>query len=99
MYSAGIGEYIDYVLTFREICRLIKADHIYVSRLPECDFDDPLGEPPIKKINFGASGGVLEAALRTAYHTVASENPEIGEQSPLKVLRQLASFKELEIDI
>ena len=37
--------------------------------------------------------------LRTAYHTVTSENPEIGEQSPLKVLRQIGSFKELEIDI
>lgn len=48
---------------------------------------------------FGASGGVLEAALRTAYHTVTGENPEIGEQSPLKVLRQIGSFKELEIDI
>ena len=48
---------------------------------------------------FGASGGVLEAALRTAYHTVTGEDPEIGEQSPLKVLRQIGSFKELEIDI
>ena len=48
---------------------------------------------------FGASGGVLEAALRTAYHTVTGENPEIGEQSPLKVLRQIGSFKELELDI
>ena len=70
-----------------------------VSRLPECDFDDPLGEATGAGVIFGASGGVLEAALRTAYHTVTGENPEIGEQSPLKVLRQIGSFKELEIDI
>ena len=99
MDSAGTGQDIDYVLTTREICRLIKADHIDVSRLPECDFDDPLGEATGAGVIFGASGGVLEAALRTAYHTVTSENPEIGEQSPLKVLRQIGSFKELEIDI
>ena len=99
MDSAGTGQDIDYVLTTREICRLIKADHIDVSRLPECDFDDPLGEATGAGVIFGASGGVLEAALRTAYHTVTGENPEIGEQSPLKVLRQIGSFKELEIDI
>ena len=99
MDSAGTGQDIDYVLTTREICRLIKADHIDVSRLPECDFDDPLGEATGAGVIFGASGGVLEAALRTAYHTVTGENPEIGEQSPLKVLRQISSFKELEIDI
>ena len=99
MDSAGTGQDIDYVLTTREICRLIKADHIDVSRLPECDFDDPLGEATGAGVIFGASGGVLEAALRTAYHTVTGENPEIDEQSPLKVLRQISSFKELEIDI
>ena len=99
MDSAGTGQDIDYVLTTREICRLIKADHIDVSRLLECDFDDPLGEATGAGVIFGASGGVLEAALRTAYHTVTGENPEIGEQSPLKVLRQIGSFKELEIDI
>ena len=99
MDSAGTGQDIDYVLTTREICRLIKADHIDVSRLPECDFDDPLGEATGAGVIFGASGGVLEAALRTAYHTVTGENPELGEQSPLKVLRQIGSFKELEIDI
>ena len=99
MDSAGTGQDIDYVLTTREICRLLKADHIDVSRLPECDFDDPLGEATGAGVIFGASGGVLEAALRTAYHTVTGENPEIGEQSPLKVLRQIGSFKELEIDI
>ena len=99
MDSAGTGQDIDYVLTTREICRLIKADHIDVSRLPECDFDDPLGEATGAGVIFGASGGVLEAALRTAYHTVTGENPEIDEQSPLKVLRQIGSFKELEIDI
>lgn len=70
MDSAGTGQDIDYVLTTREICRLIKADHIDVSRLPECDFDDPLGEATGAGVIFGASGGVLEAALRTAYHTV-----------------------------
>ena len=99
MDSAGTGQDIDYVLTTREICRLIKADHIDVSRLLECDFDDPLGEATGAGVIFGASGGVLEAALRTAYHTVTGENPEIGEQSPLKVLRQIGSFKELEINI
>ena len=99
MDSAGTGHDIDYVLTTREICRLIKADNIDVTLQPETNFDDPLGEASGAGVIFGTSGGVLEAALRTAYYKVTGQNPDLGENSPLKVLRNISSHKEIEIEL
>lgn len=99
MDSAGTGHDIDYVLTTREICRLIKADNIDVTLQPETNFDDPLGEASGAGVIFGTSGGVLEAALRTAYFKVTGKNPDLGENSPLKVLRNISSHKEIEIEL
>ena len=96
--AAGVPD-VDISITTRELARLIRKVGINFRALPEEGFDDPLGESTGAGVIFGATGGVMEAALRTAYHTVTGENPEIGEQSPLKVLRQIGSFKELEIDI
>ena len=57
---------MDYVLTTREICRLIKSEQIDVASLPEEEFDSPLGEGSGAGVIFGATGGVMEAALRTS---------------------------------
>ncbi len=79
MYDNGINggiKDVDYVLTTREICRLIKAEQIDVASLPEEEFDSPLGEGSGAGVIFGATGGVMEAALRTSYSIVTGKNPK-----------------------
>ncbi len=58
---------VDYVLTTRELSRMFKETGIDFSHLPPEDFDNPLGESTGAAVIFGATGGVMEAALRTAY--------------------------------
>ncbi len=58
---------VDYVLTTRELGRLIKMHRIDFAKLPDEDFDPALGVSTGAGAVFGASGGVMEAALRTAY--------------------------------
>ncbi len=58
---------VDYVLTTREFGRLVKMKHIDFKSLPDEPFDAPLGIASGAGHIFGASGGVMEAALRTAY--------------------------------
>ena len=79
MYDNGINggiKDVDYVLTTREICRLIKSEQIDVASLPEEEFDSPLGEGSGAGVIFGATGGVMEAALRTSYSMVTDKNPK-----------------------
>lgn len=72
-YEAGRPEFIndevpdvDFVLSTRELASMIKEAGIVFSRLPDEGYDSPLGESTGAGVIFGASGGVLEAALRTA---------------------------------
>ncbi|MFN3693693.1 MAG: NADH-dependent [FeFe] hydrogenase, group A6 [Ignavibacterium sp.] len=58
---------VDAVLTTRELVRFFKIAGIDFNDLPESDFDNPLGESTGAAAIFGTSGGVMEAALRTAY--------------------------------
>lgn len=67
---------VDYVWTTREVTRLIKSEHIDVHSLEEEEFDKPLGVGSGAGVIFGATGGVMEAALRTAYYLVMGENPD-----------------------
>ena len=67
---------VDFVLTTREICRMIKFEQIDVTALPEEDFDSPLGEGSGAAVIFGVTGGVMEAALRTCYSMVTGQNPD-----------------------
>ena len=57
---------VDYSITTRELARLIKMCNIDFKNLPEAKFDSPLGESTGAAVIFGATGGVMEAALRTA---------------------------------
>jgi NADH-quinone oxidoreductase subunit G/NADP-reducing hydrogenase subunit HndD len=61
---------VDAVLTTREAAILLKQLGIDLARVPEGDFDHPLGESTGAAAIFGRSGGVMEAALRTAYYLV-----------------------------
>lgn len=67
---------VDAVLTTREIDRMIKAEHIVPQELPEEDFDAPVGIGSGAGVIFGASGGVMEAALRSVYYLITGKNPD-----------------------
>ncbi len=79
---------VDVVLTTRELDRMLQAMQINVAALPEEDFDSPLGRGSGAGVIFGVTGGVMEAALRTAYWKLTGENPpadafrEIRGQKP-----------------
>lgn len=76
MRSAGAGQDVDIVLTTREFVRMIRAEHINPKFLKEQPFDSPLGESTGAGVIFGVTGGVMEAALRTAYAVVEGHNSE-----------------------
>lgn len=76
MADAGSGQDVDVVLTTREIDRMIRAEKINPALLEEEEFDTPLGEGTGAAVIFGATGGVMEAALRSAYYLVTGENPD-----------------------
>ena len=58
---------VDYSISTRELAHLIKQANMDLNKLPEDDFDAPLGESSGAAVIFGATGGVIEAATRTAY--------------------------------
>ena len=76
MKSAGAGQDVDIVLTTRELVRLIRAEHINPKFLKDENWDSPLGEGTGAAVIFGVTGGVMEAALRTAYAVVEGKNSE-----------------------
>ena len=67
---------VDIVLTTRELIKLIKYVGLEFGNLPESDFDSPLGESTGAGAIFGTTGGVMEAALRTAYEKVTGKTLE-----------------------
>ena len=71
-YAAGVPD-VDISITTRELARLIRKVGINFRSLPEEGFDDPLGESTGAGVIFGATGGVMEAALRTAVETMTGE--------------------------
>ena len=66
---------VDIVLTTREFVRMIRSDNIMVDGLPESPFDSPLGTSTGAAVVFGATGGVMDAALRSAYFLITGRNP------------------------
>ena len=67
---------VDYALTTRELARMIETAGIYFNHLPDEEFDNPLGEGTGAAVIFGATGGVMEAALRTAVEVLTGEELE-----------------------
>ena len=64
---------VDYSLTTRELGRMIESAGIYFKHLPDEEFDNPLGDSTGAAVIFGAPGGVMEAALRTAVEKLSGE--------------------------
>ena len=75
-YGEFAGHGVDLVLTTRELDRLIRADHIDPKTLKDSAFDAPFTEGTGAGVIFGATGGVMEAALRSAYYLITGKNPE-----------------------
>ena len=87
---------VDYVLTTRELARMIKAAGIDLLNLNGEEFDPLLGVSSGAADIFGATGGVMEAALRTAYEIITGD--ELRELD-FKNVRGLSGIKEAEVDI
>ena len=87
---------VDAVLTTRELARMIKEANIDFANLPDGDFDSLMGESTGAAVIFGATGGVMEAALRTAYETVTGK---VLENVDFHAVRGIEGIKEAEIDL
>ena len=87
---------VDAVLTTRELVRMFKTAGIDFNNLPEEEFDHPLGESTGAAAIFGSSGGVMEAALRTAYFKIAGKELETLD---LKDVRGNSGIKECTVPI
>ena len=90
-YEAAVGEMVrgedadvDAVLTVRELIRLVRLMHVDVAQLEEIPFDDPMDEGSGAAVIFGATGGVMEAALRSAYFLVNGVNPDADAFSDVR---------------
>ena len=73
--AAGVPD-VDIAITTRELARMIKKSGLDFKKLPEETFDDPLGEGTGAAVIFGATGGVMEAALRTAVEVLTGKELE-----------------------
>lgn len=93
-YTEGIVD-VDAVLTTRELARLIKNNAIDFNALPDGTLDSPFGEYTGAGLIFGATGGVMEAALRTAAVKLG------GKKAPLEFtqVRGLDGVKSAEYDV
>jgi NADH-quinone oxidoreductase subunit G len=96
MDDAGAGPDVDVVLTVREVDRLIRAEHIDVKNIAEEEFDTPLGIGTGAGEIFGATGGVMEAALRSAYFLVTGSNPD---PDAFAQIRGVEGWKEATFDL
>ncbi|MBO5235821.1 MAG: iron hydrogenase small subunit [Spirochaetaceae bacterium] len=95
MNSSGYAD-VDISLTTREFAKLIRQAGIDFADLEETEADNPLGAYTGAGTIFGATGGVMEAAVRTAYNLVTKE--ELGDID-LKPVRGLENVKTAELDI
>lgn len=87
---------VDAVITTRELARMIKEAGIEFNELPDTDFDDPMGNASGAGVIFGATGGVMEAALRTVADVLTGkDNVEIEYHA----VRGIEGIKEAEVEV
>jgi NADH-quinone oxidoreductase subunit G len=92
---------VDYVISTRELAQMLKEATIDFPNLEDADFDNPLGESTGASVIFGATGGVIEAALRTAYEWLTKETLEKVDFEDLRGLQGIkeATVKVNDIDV
>lgn len=96
MNDAGGGQDVDVALTTREVVRMIRSSTIVPMSLKEEELDMPLGVGSGAGVIFGATGGVMEAALRSAYYLVTGQNPD---PDAFRSVRGMEGWKEAEFDL
>ena len=84
---------VDFALTTRELAHLIKQANMDIKTLPEEDFDSPMGESTGASVIFGVTGGVIEAATRTAYEVFTKKKLEKVEFQQLRGLEGIRAAK------
>ena len=87
---------IDVVLTTRELARLIKKYGLSFDNLPNEEFDDPIGYGTTAGLIFGATGGVMEAALRTVYEAATGKTLE---KVDFEAVRGVEGIKEATVEL
>ncbi|SCZ06430.1 NADH-dependent [FeFe] hydrogenase, group A6 [Alkaliphilus peptidifermentans] len=87
---------VDIVITTRELAKMIKESRIRIEELDEEGFDDPFGISTGAGAVFGATGGVMEAALRTVYEVVTGNELE---KIDFENLRGISGFKEANVPV
>ncbi|MDU1568393.1 MAG: NADH-dependent [FeFe] hydrogenase, group A6 [Clostridium sp.] len=87
---------VDLVITTRELAKIIKEAGIDIVNLPDSEFDNPLGVSSGAGTIFGTSGGVMEAALRTAYEWITGKELE---KLDFENVRGLEEIKEAKVDL
>lgn len=92
---------VDYSMTTRELARMIKQAGIRFTELPDEDFDTPLGLGTGAAVIFGTTGGVMEAALRTAVESLTGEElekPDFADVRGTKGIKE-ASYRVGDMDV
>lgn len=97
MNSSGHKD-VDYVLTNRELGKMIKQAGLDLMQLEDSDFDPPMGISTGAAVIFGATGGVMEAAIRTAYEIVTGREIPFANLD-ITPIRGLDGVKEASLKI
>jgi NADH-quinone oxidoreductase subunit G len=95
MFSSGHQD-VDISITTRELARMIKQAGIDLVNLPDSEADSPMGPYTGAGVIFGATGGVMEAALRSAYYLITNENLTNVEFTGV---RGISGIKEARINV
>jgi iron-only hydrogenase group A len=99
MVDSGFKD-VDYGLTTRELAQMIKEAGIYLPEMPKSHFDDPFGEASGAGLIFGATGGVMEAALRTVIEFITGKKVEnIFANADITPVRGFEGIKYAELPI
>ncbi|HMS35194.1 MAG TPA: NADH-dependent [FeFe] hydrogenase, group A6 [Ignavibacteria bacterium] len=97
MNSSGYKD-VDYGLTTREMAKMIREAGLRLPELPKTNFDEPFGDASGAGLIFGATGGVMEAALRTVYELVTGR-PVPFEGLNIDVCRGMKGIKEASVKL
>lgn len=90
---------VDFSITTRELCRIIKMTQLDITKMPEEDYDSPLGTGSGAAVIFGSTGGVMEAALRTCYNVMTGHNPDPDTFKAVRAMDSKKPWIEAEYDV
>ena len=97
-FAPGGVKDVDYVITTRELVRLLREAGVNLANREDEDYDSPLGESTGAGVIFGVTGGVLEAALRSVHTMLTGENLS-GDAINFRAVRGLEGVKEAKVEV